>query len=85
MRRLNIEISEELYADLISFIPDRLRRRVVTPLLQQLADALREPRTRQAVLGGLLAGDMNTQTMIVNKQMEQLNDSALTTTQAKLA
>lgn len=71
MRRLNIELPDELFDELNTLIPNGLRRRVVTPLLEQLAAALRNPQTRQVVLGGLLSGALTAQQLLIDAQVRK--------------
>lgn len=63
-KRFTIEVSPALYEELNRLIPDRLRRRVVTPLLQGLVKVLQDEGRRSAILGAILANELTTKDIL---------------------
>lgn len=63
-KRFTVEVSPALYEELNRLIPDRLRRRVVTPLLHGLVKVLQKEDDRQAILGAILANELTAEQLL---------------------
>lgn len=58
-KRLNIEITEELHDKLNTLIPSKLKRLVVTGMLEQMCAMLEEPTFRPYLIRAIIAGKIS--------------------------